>query len=156
MSHVKKDVSLLALGALLAASAALGTPVATTAQESQDERLEALRQRMEETRERLGLTDEQIEQLTPILQEGFEAQRAVLEEHGISLESPPAERSGSRLGRLRQMRQLGRDLDEVREATFGKIEESGILSEAQLAEYAELQEELRQALRERIRSRRGG
>ena len=51
-----------------------------------------------ETNARLDLTDEQAEQVAPILQSNFESQRAVLLKYGIDIESgkPPAKKLGYR------------------------------------------------------------
>jgi hypothetical protein len=51
-----------------------------------------------ETKARLDLTDEQVEQVTPILQSSFESRRAILLEYGIDIESrkPPAQKLGFR------------------------------------------------------------
>ena len=55
-------------------------------------RLEQLQERLQEARERLALTDQQREQVRPILAAGFQAQLAVLAEHGIDLLAPAEER----------------------------------------------------------------
>ena len=118
------------------------------------EALDEVRQRMEEARERLQLSDEQVEQLLPILMESFEGTMAVLSKHGIDPRNRTEEGANSRLN-LRRLRALGRDLDEVREAMFDTIEEKGFLDDEQFAEFRKIQEEQRAALRERLRARRG-
>lgn len=111
------------------------------------ERLEQLRAQMQETRERLGLSDEQMGQVGPILRAGLVAQMQVLREYGFD------PRSGGRGGLApRQLRQLADDLDEVREETVEEL--AAVLSEEQLEEYREIVEERRQANRERLRRRR--
>ena len=55
------------------------------------ERVDPLRQRLEEARARLNLTDKQVDQVRPILRAGFDAMLEVLEEHGIDI----GNRSGS-------------------------------------------------------------
>ena len=77
-----------------------------------------------------------------------------LEEHGINIRIL-TEGSSSRRLNLRQLRALRRDLDAIQEAMFEKIEELGFLSEEQFDEFKEIQEEQREALRERLRARRG-
>lgn len=150
----------LAVAAALMACAAVAlTAVPASAQEPEaeaDERLAELQQRLEAARERLQLSDEQVEQLLPLLRESFEGTMTVFEEHGINIRSLAEAQapSGRRLN-LRQLRALGRDLDEVREAMFEKIEELGFLSEEQFEEFKKIQEEQREALRERLRARRG-
>ena len=141
--------------ALMASAAVALTATPAGAQEPEaDERMAELQQRLDEARERLELGDEQIEQLLPVLRENFEATRAVLERHGINVQSLGEGGSNRRLN-LRQLRALSRDLDEVREAMFTKIEDLGFLSDEQFAEFRNIQEEQRAALRERLRARRG-
>ena len=132
-----------------AAPAAGNVSTALGQQESRTEQLEELRQRLEEARTRLNLTDEQVEQVRPILRAGSEALLGVLQEHGIDLR----DRSGGadRL-RFRQLRRLQRDLNAVREQTLEDLDE--VLTDAQLETYKEIQEENRQAMRERLRQRR--
>ena len=102
----------------------------------------------------LRLSDEQTEQLLPLLRESFEGTMTVLEEHGINIQSL-TEGSSSRRLNLRRLRALRRDLDAIQEAVFEKIEELGFLSEEQFDEFKKMQEEQRGALRERLRARRG-
>lgn len=128
-----------------------GESAAAAFQERQlsEEQIEQIRARMQETRERLNLTDEQIEEVAPILRAGFEAQMEVLEEHGIDIRNRSGERN--RL-RFRQLRRLRGDLDDVRERTVEEL--SAVLSEEQIEVYKEIQEERRQAMRARLRQRR--
>ena len=145
-----------AIAAAMIASAAMAlAAVPAGAQEPEaDARMAELQVRLEEARERLGLSDEQVEQLLPVVLASFEGTMAVLEEHGIDVLSLTEGGPRRRLN-LRQLRALGRDLDDVREAMFEKIEELGFLSEEQFAEFKKIQEEQRAALRERLRARRG-
>ena len=141
--------------ALIASAAVALTATPAGAQEpGTDERMAELQRRLDEARERLKLNDEQVEQLLPVLSENFDSTRAVLERHGINLRSMAGGDSNRRLN-LRQLRALGSDLDEVREAMFKKIEELGFLSDEQFDEFKKIQEEQRAALRERLRARRG-
>ncbi|MYA41115.1 MAG: hypothetical protein F4Z31_05125 [Gemmatimonadetes bacterium] len=153
MIRNKKSLSFFV--ALMASAAVALTATAASAQEpGDDERMAELQQRLDEARERLKLSDEQIEQLLPVLTENFDSTRVVLEKHGINLQSL-AEGGSNRRFNLRQLRALSGDLDEVREAMFKKIEELGFLSDEQFAEFKKIQEEQRAALRERLRARRG-
>ena len=124
--------------ALIASAAALtATPVGAQKTDAEAaERMTELQERLQETRERLKLSDEQIEQLIPVLRESIYSIRAVLEKHGIDLQSLAEGNSNRRLN-LRQLRALGNHLDEVREAIFEKIEQQGFLSDEQLAEFKE-------------------
>ena len=80
-----------------------------------------------ETKARLDLTDEQVEQVTPILQSSFESRRAILLKYGIDIESrkPPAQKLG-----FRKARTLGKELDNVRASTLRELDD--ILTEEQL------------------------
>ena len=149
--------------ALAAFAAALLTASPVSAQEKAetdaekaevDERMAEFRQRVEEVRERLQLTDEQVEQLLPILRENFEGRMAVLEKHGVDVQSMAEGGSNRRLN-LRQFRALNEDMGEAREAMFEKIEELDFLSDEQFEEFRNIQQEQREALRERLRARRG-
>ena len=129
-------------------SGALSVDAATTAAQ-EGERAEQLRQRLEEARTRLNLTDEQVEQVRPILRGEFEAMLEVFEEHGIDI----GDRSGSgRRLRFRQLRRLQQDLNAVREQTLEDL--GDVLSDAQREVYQEIQEENREAMRERLGQRR--
>ncbi len=106
------------------------------------ERVDPLRQRLEEARARLNLTDKQVDQVRPILRAGFDAMLEVLEEHGIDIGNRSG--SGRRLG-FRQLRRLQRDLNAVAEQT---IEDLGaVLNDEQIEIYKEIQEENREAMR---------
>jgi len=102
-----------------------------------------------ETNARLDLTDEQAEQVAPILQSNFESQRAVLLKYGIDIESgkPPAKKLG-----YRKARAMGRELEAVRAETNHALED--ILTEEQIREYEKMQEERRSELRQRVRAAR--
>lgn len=117
---------------------------------SEEDRAAQIEARIAETRERLKLSDEQVEQLTPILKSSIEAQMGVLEKHGIDLENRDSENQ-KRLS-FREARKLRKDLDVVRKSSLEQVE--GILSEKQFAEYKEIQEERRKKMREMIKDRR--
>ena len=101
---------------------------------------------LEAARERLALTDEQAEQMRPILEADLAARLAVLEEHGIELDA--AERP--RLN-LRELRELSAALAAVRADTLKAL--ANALTAEQLATYQELQAEAAEALRDRLRNR---
>ena len=140
--------SLLAIIAILTVTA-VSLPTISAQDSDRDAQRLRLQKRLTEARARLRLTDDQIEQIQPILRSSVEAQARVLRKHGIDLER----RSGKdrRLG-FRQLRRLGRDLDAVRQQTIEKL--SGKLTDAQIEEYRKIQQELRQAMRKRLRQRR--
>ena len=108
---------------------------------------EQLIERLEEARERLGLTDEQDEQVRSIMAAAVKAQAAVLTEHGIDLLGVARPRLN-----LRQLRALSADLDAVRAGTLEELAE--VLTPEQLETYRDIQEEWRQDLRDRLRERR--
>ena len=106
----------------------------------------AVEERIDELVERLDLSDEQIEQISPILQDSMERQRAILESYGVD----PAKRGegGQRLG-MRKARAMRKEMSEVRETSRGAMAE--FLSDEQMDELQLIQEERRDALREKIR-----
>ena len=119
------------------------------AQQADPDRVAELEARVEQTRERLNLTDEQVAQIEPILESSFEASMLVLENHGIDLSVPRDQRE--RPG-FRKMRAIAKDMKAVRQETAEEMAE--ILSVEQMEEYRKIQEERRAELREQIRARR--
>lgn len=116
------------------------------ADSDRDARLE---ERLVEVRERLRLSDEQVEKVQPILQASTEAQRSVLTRYGIDLdaEGGPSKRLG-----MREARKLRSELGKVRTDTLEQLED--VLTDEQLEEFRKLQEEHRQAMQQRIRAGR--
>lgn len=108
-----------------------------------------LEQRIADARARLALTDEQAAKVEPILRAGLEAQRAVMEKHGLD----PSARGGARerLG-LRAARRLRGDMDAARGKTLEALAE--VLTPEQLETYREIQEEGRREMRGRLRANR--
>jgi hypothetical protein len=108
---------------------------------------DALReQRMAEVKARLNLTDDQLGQVRPVLEDAAEAQRSVLLKYGIDLEA----KSGSKpkLG-MREGRKLRGDLQKVQSDTQKRLEV--ILTKQQLEEFKKLQQERSEEMRKRIR-----
>lgn len=106
-----------------------------------------LSKRAEDLGVELGLTGDQVEQLTPVLADHFNGLMAVLKKHGIAIGD-----SGERKRlRLRALRALRNDLDEVSENTSKRL--SGFLSKTQLNQFEQIQQAQRERLREIIRSR---
>jgi Spy/CpxP family protein refolding chaperone len=98
---------------------------------------------------RLELTDAQRAQVEPIILSSLEQQMAVLESHGID---PEAALGGSmQRPNPRKALALRRDLDEVRAGTRDEL--AAVLSDAQLAELAEIQDERRAEMRARMQGR---
>ncbi len=147
MAMTIRRSTVLALVALFAAFAyaddKADEPEADTPADAAQDRLVAIQ-------EQLNLTDEQAELAKPILQRGFEAQAAVLEEHGFSRDGRARGRPSLR--EARKLRKLGGELDEIRKTTHDELAE--VLTEEQLLELTKIQEESRKKLRERMRQRR--
>ncbi len=110
---------------------------------------ERLQAQLEETKERLQLTDEQVAQLRPILERSLEKRLQVLEKHGISLDPEAPQK---KLG-LRKARKLRNDMKKVRKETEEELK--GVLSQNQMKEWKKIEEERSQRLREELQKRRG-
>ena len=104
--------------------------------------LSRLKARMQEIGSRLGLTEEQVIQLKPILEGHFDAQMAIFDKYGLNVEN-----RGSRPD-VQTLRALRKDLDENKTKTSKRL--SGILSREQLAEFEKIQKEQRQKMREKF------
>lgn len=119
------------------------------AAQAEEDRVTQFEERIAETKARLNLSDEQIEQLTPILESGFEAQMAVLEKNGIDLKNRDPD-NRKKLG-FRAARKLRKEMDAVRANTSDEVEK--ILSDEQFSEYKEIQAERKKKMREMIKER---
>ena len=98
---------------------------------------------LEEMAVELGLTEDQLERMTPIYLDHVKTQLAIMQEHGM-------ESGGWSQGRrpgFRTLRQLRRDTAEVRQATIQRL--APILSSEQLKQYEAIQDEQRREMRER-------
>lgn len=82
--------------------------------------------------------------LEPVLRRSFEHRAEVLQRYGVG-------RDRSERPSLRQARALRNDLEELRKQTEAEVET--ILDSRQMAEYRKIQEEMREAIRQRIRER---
>ena len=133
--------------------AALWTALAITAlpaAQAEEDQAAQFEERIAETKARLNLSDEQVEQLTPILVSGFEAQMVVLEKNGIDLKNGDPD-NWEELG-FRDARKLRKEMDAVRAKTSDEVEK--ILSNEQFSEYKEIQAERKKKMREMIKERR--
>lgn len=119
---------------------------------TQADRIDQFEARMVESKERLNLTDEQVERVKPIIRSSLEATLLVLEEHGVDLEQRAEGNTGKRLS-FRELRSVGRDMKKIRAKELDELSE--VLDDEQLAEYESIQEERRNELRAKIRERRG-
>ena len=127
----------------------LASLTTSQAQQADPDRLDELDARIEQTRQRLNLTDEQSVQIDPILESNFHASMLVLESHGIDLSVPREQRARPN---FREMRAIGKELQAVREETAEEMAE--ILTEEQMEEYRKIQVERRTEMREQIGARR--
>ncbi|MGB1290740.1 MAG: hypothetical protein ACPG5Z_01340 [Pseudoalteromonas sp.] len=108
------------------------------------------KQRVELIKTRLDLTDKQEELVTPILESSISNRKAILNEYGIGLDSYEV-KSGEKLG-FRKVLELKNAMEELREQTLTKLE--SVLTDEQLAEYEDIQEEIASKIRSRIRAAR--
>lgn len=106
-------------------------------------------EKLEETKVRLNLTDDQFVSIEPILIEDLAEKNQVLLEHGINLESGERPTGGMN---IRKARALANDMGSVREKTIEKL--SVYLSDEQIQEYKKIQEENKEKIRERIKESR--
>ncbi len=97
--------------------------------------------RMQEMRERLQLTDEQEEQVQPILAESAKRTREMLERYMSQGRSPST------------MSQMREEMQKLQKENRAKLEE--ILSAEQLLEYDTIQQEWREERRRRMGGRGG-
>ena len=104
---------------------------------------EPLEERLQETKSRLVLTEEQLTKVRPILQEHFAAQRAILDQYDIGRGKRPD---------AQQFRALRRALDASKAQTAKRL--AGILSAEQMAEFDKIQAERKKQLYEQFLSKR--
>lgn len=109
--------------------------------------LSQLETRIQETRARLGLTEEQQAQLRPILEEHFDAQMAILDKYGLGVGS----RGGDKLPDFQKMRALRNELDANKTKTAKRL--SNVLSKEQVAEFENIQAERKQRIQETLQSK---
>lgn len=117
------------------------------AQDISDERLGDFEERIEELQTRLGLTDEQLEEMRPVIAKNFEKTLQAFDEAGLEQGGGGA----SSLGRRDRIR-LGRQIRDIQEETVKKMRD--ILTDEQMDEYEEIQEERREELRARMQGGR--
>lgn len=130
--------------AALIAMLAVGSPAI-----AEDDRAAQAQEQIEQTIERLALTDEQIERVQPILEESRASQQAIMAKYGVDPESRAG--SGMKLG-PRQARAMRKELNEVQADTNAELEK--LLSAEQIEEFKVIQQERSDQMRERLRSSR--
>lgn len=116
---------------------------------AEDDRAAMAKEQMQQTFERLDLTDEQIEQVRPVLEKSAAEQQEILARYGIDLEAPQS--SSEKPGR-RQLMAMRKGMEPVRKNTLTELGE--ILSDEQLEELKRIQEERRAEMRGRMRGGR--
>ena len=114
------------------------------------DRLAKASQQVEQIKTRLNLTDKQKEQVTPIFETNMSKRQTILSDYGIDLDSYEI-KSGEKLG-FRKARKLKSEMEELREQTKTQLE--NVLTDEQLAEYEEIQEEIASKIRSRVRASR--
>lgn len=114
------------------------------------DRFAIAKQQVEQINTRLNLTDKQKEQVTPIFENSTSKRQAILSDYGIDLDSYEI-KSGEKLG-FRKARKLKNEMEELREQTITQLET--VLTDEQLAEYEEIQEEISSKILSRVRASR--
>ncbi len=115
-----------------------------------DEHRAAMAQaQMQQTMARLELTDEQIEQVKPVLQGAASAQQEILVSYGMD---PQSRQNGASKPGMRQMMAMRDEMTAVRESTLEALDP--ILSDEQMDEFKLIQKERQAEMRERMRASR--
>ena len=134
-------------GAMVAVAVLATSATQALAQDISDERLGDFEERIEELQTRLGLTDEQLKEICPVIAKNFEKTLQAFDEAGLEQGGGGA----SSLGRRDRIR-LGRQIRDIQEETVKKMRD--ILTDEQMDEYEEIQEERREELRARMQGGR--
>lgn len=116
---------------------------------AQDDRAARAQEQVEQTIERLDLTDEQIERAKPILEETRASRQAIMARYGVDPDGRAV--GGKKLG-LREAMAMRKELNQVQEKTNAELKK--ILNAEQFKELEVIQQERSDAMRERIRSAR--
>lgn len=117
--------------------AAVFLPFSLPAQSTPADNRERAEARIEELKQRLQLTPEQVERMTPVLRREAEQMREVLRHFDRDSAS------------LREKRKVARQLKSIRDEAAKQLEP--ILTPAQRKEFARIREERAKELRERLR-----
>ena len=99
-------------------------------------------------KERLQLTDDQLQKIAPVLKQSVEARRSILSRYGIDYDAP--KRPQEKLG-LRNAMSMKRELNAAKIATQMAV--SDILTKEQMEEFKRLQEEQKEKFRSRMLER---
>ncbi|MEO0580143.1 MAG: hypothetical protein AAFZ58_15755, partial [Pseudomonadota bacterium] len=115
---------------------------------AEDDRAAKIQEQMQQTIERLDLTDEQIEKIKPIMQESMEARQKIMASYGIDPENSDG---AGKLG-MRKARAMRKEMNAINAGTLSELEQ--ILTAEQLNEYKAIQKERQAEMKERIRGSR--
>lgn len=118
------------------------------AEDLPQDRVAQVEQRLEQTKQRLNLSDAQQEKITPILEASIEKQQALLSKYGISLQG---KRNGKEKLGLRKARKLGKEMQVLRDEMRTQVKT--VLNDQQLTEFDKMQEEAKTQRRAKIRER---
>ncbi|AWF79924.1 hypothetical protein BTJ40_03325 [Microbulbifer sp. A4B17] len=131
---------------VITAIIAISTNTAVWAENDRDVQLT---ERLETTKARLNLSEEQVEKITPILEASYKERGQVLAKYGINIESP-----GGALQKMsfREKRQMAKEMAAIKESVLNKM--SAILTDQQLSEFKKIQEESSAAFRAKLQEGR--
>lgn len=111
-----------------------------------DHKAEPAQAQLQETIDRLELTDEQIEKARPVLENAVDKRDAILKKYGLDEASLD---SGAKRPGRRSLRAMRGEMDELSDETIEDLR--AILTAEQIDEYEALQTERREEMRNRIR-----
>ena len=106
-------------------------------------------ERFEQVTQRLALSPEQVEAITPILISSAERTKEVLAKYGINIEQGK-DNKNAKLG-FSKLRMMAKEMASEREKTTAAL--SVHLNDQQMKEYTEIQAERKKMMRERLLSR---
>ena len=125
------------------------TTLSSVSADQDADRAAAFNKRLTETQQRLGLTDGQVEEMTPILKSQIKTMAATLKRYGIDPESgQKPEKSLSR----QDAQRMSKELELVRADTHQRL--ASILNEEQLEDFKQIQQERKKETQKRMRSQR--
>ena len=111
----------------------------------QADAIEKMQERVQEYRERLNLSDEQVAAIRPILQKSLEDRIAVLKQYGVDAENRSR---GDQLS-MSDRRAIGGEMKKIRDETNQSL--SDILDEQQMKEYLVIAKERQAELRQKMK-----
>lgn len=111
----------------------------------QADAIEKMQERVQEYRERLNLSDEQVAAIRPILQKSLEDRIAVLKQYGVDAENRSR---GDQLS-MSDRRAIGGEMKKIRDETNQSL--SDILDEQQMKEYLVIAKERQAELRKKMK-----